>query len=97
MLAGIADLEMKRNIVNDDLEENTLRTIEIINISDIKLERDNLEREIIDLEKKQSELDKVEGDLIRQKERIEEQRKKRRTMAPPPNNLLTPASFVLQS
>ena len=43
---------MKRNIVSDDLEENTLRTIEIINISDIKIEKENLEREIQELERK---------------------------------------------
>jgi hypothetical protein len=53
LLAEIAASEMKRNLVADELEENTLRTIEVINISDIKIERENLERQNIELEKKQ--------------------------------------------
>lgn len=44
LLAEIAASEMKRNLVTDELEENTLRTIEVINISDIKIEKENLER-----------------------------------------------------
>jgi hypothetical protein len=46
MLTEIADSEMKRNITSDELEESTLRTIEVINISDIRIERENLERDI---------------------------------------------------
>jgi hypothetical protein len=53
MLTNIADREMKRNIVADELEESTLRTIEVINISDIRIEKDNLERDIGELERKQ--------------------------------------------
>ena len=49
LVSGIADSEMKRNIMSDELEESTLRTIEIINISDIRIERENLEREVGDL------------------------------------------------
>lgn len=52
MLTEIADSEMKRNITSDELEESTLRTIEVINISDIRIERENLERDIQELERK---------------------------------------------
>jgi hypothetical protein len=52
LLAEIAASEMKRNVVADELEENTLRTIEVINISDIKIEKENLEKQNIQLEKK---------------------------------------------
>ncbi len=78
MLSEIASSEMRRNIVSDELEENTLRTIEIINISDIKIERENLERENIELEKKQAELEKIEAELTREKEKIEEKKRRRR-------------------
>ena len=44
LVSEIAVSEMRRNLVADELEENTLKTIEVINISDIKIERENLER-----------------------------------------------------
>lgn len=43
---------MKKNWLQDDLEENTLKTIEIINISDIRIERDNLEINLQQLRQK---------------------------------------------
>ena len=52
LLGEIANGERMRNVVTDELEENTLRTIEVINISDIRIERENLERETMELEKK---------------------------------------------
>jgi len=52
MVSDIARSEMQRNIVTDELEDHTLRTIEVINISDIRIERENLEHETIELEKR---------------------------------------------
>lgn len=80
LLAEIAASEMKRNLVADELEENTLRTIEVINISDIKIERENLERQNIELEKKQQELEKVESDLLKEKEKKNEWLKRRKNI-----------------
>lgn len=78
MLTNIADREMKRNIVADELEESTLRTIEVINISDIRIEKENLERDIAELERKQQETERIEYELMKEKERQDEKRKKRR-------------------
>ena len=46
MLSEIAVMEMTRSIVDEELEEVTLRTIEMINISDIHIERENLQCEM---------------------------------------------------
>ena len=78
MLMEIAESEMRRNVVSDDLEEGTLRTIEVINISDIRIERENMERENAILEAKQQELERIETDLLKEKERLDEKRKRRR-------------------
>ena len=78
MLAEIADSEMKRNIMSDDLEESILKTIEVINISDIRIERENLERETIELERKQADLERIENELQKDKERLDEKRRRRR-------------------
>jgi hypothetical protein len=80
LLAEIAASEMKRNLVADELEENTLRTIEVINISDIKIEKENLERQNIELEKKQQEIEKIENELLREKEKLEERRKRKKNI-----------------
>ena len=77
MLGELAAKEMQKNWVQDDLEENTLKTIEIINISDIRIERDNLELHLSDLLMKQADLDRIEADLEREKEKIEEKKRKR--------------------
>lgn len=81
MLTEIAECEMRRNVVSDELEDNLLRTIEVINISDIRIERENMEREIIDLERKQQELEKQESDLLKERERLDEKRRRRRAGA----------------
>jgi len=81
MLMEIAESEMRRNVVTDELEESTLRTIEVINISDIRIERENMERENAILEAKQAELDKTESELLKEKERLDEKRKRRRQLA----------------
>ncbi len=86
LLAEIAVSEMKRNLVADELEENTLKTIEVINISDIKIERENLERQNIELEKKQQEVEKVENELLREKEKVDERKRRRRNIINNPRN-----------
>jgi hypothetical protein len=63
LLRETACTEMQRNIMSDELEESILRTIEVINISDLRIERENLERETIELEKKQQECDRIETEL----------------------------------
>jgi hypothetical protein len=78
MVSDIARSEMQRNIVTDELEDHTLRTIEVINISDIRIERENLEHETIELEKRQQELEKVESELLKEKEKLDEKKRKRR-------------------
>lgn len=80
LLADIAASEMKRNLVADELEENTLRTIEVINISDIKIERENLERQNIELEKKQQETEKIESELQKEKDKNDERKKRRKNI-----------------
>jgi hypothetical protein len=80
LVSEIAVSEMKRNLVADELEENTLKTIEVINISDIKIERENLERINAELEKKQAEVERVESELLREKEKIDERKKRRRNI-----------------
>ncbi len=77
MLGELAAKEMQRDLVMAELEENTLRTIEVINISDIRIERDNLELHLNELWKKQAELDRVEEELELEKEKIEEKKRKR--------------------
>ena len=80
LVSEIAVSEMKRNLVADELEENTLKTIEVINISDIKIERENLEKINMELEKKQAEVEKVEMELLKEKEKIDERKKRRRNV-----------------
>ena len=68
---------MNKNWVQDELEQHTLKTIEVINISDIRIERDNLELHLSELKKKENELYKLELELEREKEKLEEKKRKR--------------------
>lgn len=86
MLTEIADSEMKRNITSDELEESTLRTIEVINISDIRIERENLERDIQELERKQADYERIESDLLKEKEKMDERKKKRKAVVVNPTS-----------
>lgn len=70
-------IEMLKNRIQDELEDKTLKTIEVINIADLRIEKDNLERQIEEFRRKQDELDKVEKDLEREKEKMEEKKRKR--------------------
>ena len=60
LLAEIASLEMDKSKEEDLLSEQTLKTIEIVNIADIKDEKMNLEKNIIVLQTRQNELEKQE-------------------------------------
>ncbi|CDW91064.1 UNKNOWN [Stylonychia lemnae] len=77
MLGLIAEKEMNKNWVQDELEQHTLKTIEVINISDIRIERDNLEMHLTELKKKEAELHKLENELEREKDKLEEKKRKR--------------------
>ena len=53
-LAQIAALEMEKGLDEDLLSEQTLKTIEIVNIADINIEKANLDRQIQNLKIKQN-------------------------------------------
>ena len=65
-LADIASLEMDKSKEEDLLSEQTLKTIEIVNIADINIEKTNLEKNIASLYVKKHELDKQEEELLRE-------------------------------
>jgi hypothetical protein len=54
-----------------------LKTIEVINISDINLERDSVEFQLKEFYKKKENLDKLEADLEKEKLKMEEKKRKR--------------------
>jgi hypothetical protein len=80
LVSEIAVSEMRRNLVADELEENTLKTIEVINISDIKIERENLERINQELERRQAEVEKVESELLKEREKVDERKRRRKNI-----------------
>ena len=57
LLADIAKLEMQKSEQEDRLSEQTLKTIEIVNIADIKEEMLSLEKSIDVLQLRKNELD----------------------------------------
>ena len=75
-LAQIAGLEMAKGQDEDKLSEQTLKTIEIVNIADIAIEKQNLEKVTIASYAKQKELDSQEAALQKEKRRREERRAK---------------------
>lgn len=76
LLANIALLEMAKSREEDSLSEQTLKTIEIVNINDIDREIDNLEKLIIQLNLKKNDLQAKEDDLLREQKRREDKRKR---------------------
>ena len=60
----------------DRLSEQTLKTIEIVNIADIAIEKQNLEKAIIAYYAKQKELDAQEAAVMKEKRRRDEKRAK---------------------
>ena len=76
LLANIALLEMAKSREEDSLSEQTLKTIEIVNINDIDREIDNLEKLINQLNLKKNDLQAKEDDLLREQKRREDKRKR---------------------
>ena len=68
-LQQIAILEMERGKDEDVLLDQTLKAVERINIADIAIEKDNLQQDCDLLFAKKAELDKIEEDLHKDKQR----------------------------
>ena len=68
-LKQIAALEMQKSRDEDLLSEQTLKTIEIVNIADIAIEKKNLETQIQTLLKQAQELDTTEILINKEKKR----------------------------
>lgn len=68
-LKQIAILEMQKGKDEDEMLDMTLRAIEIVNIADMAAEKDNLEQVVDNLAVKKAELDKLEEELIKEKQR----------------------------
>ena len=66
-LRQIAILEMEKGKDEDEMLDQTLKTIEIVNIADIAVEKDNLQNAYDVLSAKKAELDRVEEDLSKEK------------------------------
>ena len=82
LLSQIARDEAVRSQVSEEREEHYLRTIEAINMADIKIERENLESEKIELEKRHTQLCAVEAELSRERSKVEEKKKRRKLGVP---------------
>jgi len=65
---------MLKGTDEDMLSEQTLKTIEIVNIADIAIEKKNLELQIGNLVKASQELDNMEVLVIKEKKRREEKK-----------------------
>ena len=75
-LAQIAELEMKKGQGEDELSEQTLKTIEIVNIADIASEKAAFDRIILQQQTKQKELDVQEAAVMKEKRRRDEKKAK---------------------
>ena len=76
-LKQIAALEMQKSRDEDLLSEQTLKTIEIVNIADIAIEKKNLETQIQTLLKQQQELDTTEVLINKEKKKREDAKRAR--------------------
>lgn len=74
-LKQIAALEMLKSKDEDKLSEETLKTIEIVNIADIAIEKKNLETQIITLAKQCSDADAIELLIMKEKKKREDAKK----------------------
>ena len=74
-LKQIAALEMQKSRDEDLLSEQTLKTIEIVNIADIAIEKKNLETQIQTLLKQQQELDTTEVLINKEKKKRDDAKK----------------------
>lgn len=73
-LAQIAALEMQKSQDEDLLSEQTLKTIEIVKLSDIAIEKKNLETQISTLIKHSQDLDGIEVLIQKEKKKREEKK-----------------------
>lgn len=73
-MAQIAALEMLKGTDEDMLSEQTLKTIEIVNIADIAIEKKNLETQIVNLLKTSQELDHLEMLVMREKKKRDDRK-----------------------
>ena len=76
-LAQIAAMEMEKGVDEDMLSAQTLKTIEIVNIADISIEKQNLERQIVSLTNKKKELELQEAAVLKEKERRDNRKRAR--------------------
>ena len=65
---------MLKGTDEDMLSEQTLKTIEIVNIADIAIEKKNLETQIGNLIRAARELDDMEALIMKEKKRRDEKR-----------------------
>ena len=75
-LRQVAILEMEKGKDEDEMLDQTLKTIEIVNIADMATEKENLETSCNYLSSKKAELDKIEEDLLKEKARRDAKRNK---------------------
>lgn len=73
-LRQIAILEMQKGKDEDEMLDQTLKTIEIVNIADMATEKENLENSVSFLASKKAELDKQEEDLIKERNKLNPRR-----------------------
>ncbi len=78
LLGRIAHNETVRSEVSEEREEHYLRTIEFINMADIKIERENMEGENAELDKRHAQLKIIEAEYVKEKERVDEKKRRRR-------------------
>ncbi len=65
---------MLKGTDEDMLSEQTLKTIEIVNIADIAIEKKNLETQIANLLKTSQELDNLETLVLKEKKKRDERK-----------------------
>jgi hypothetical protein len=75
-LREISLKEMQKGHEEDQLQNQTLKTIEVINIADIQIEKTNLERLVNQMTEKQVHLRRDEEQLLKEQRRREARKKK---------------------
>ena len=65
---------MQKSKDEDLLSEQTLKTIEIVNIADIAIEKKNLETQVTNLLKQAQELDIIEMQVNKEKKRRDDKK-----------------------
>jgi hypothetical protein len=78
MISEIALLELRRTQVAEMQEDYYLTTIEFINLADIRIERENLALENLQLSDRLTGLRNTETELIKEKEKVDERKRKKK-------------------